>query len=190
MFDLDANPAVIRDTLRRDPGLAPLLEQFPGMRAPGHWSLYEAAIRAIVGQQVSTVAARSICGRLAAATCDDPAHPVFPGAGAIADLDDSHFPMPGRRRDSLRTLCGQLRGREDALDLAALEQVPGVGPWTLAMVAMRGSGDPDIFPDRDLGLEKAWQAIAGPGEALTRHAAQWRPWRSYAANLLWRSLSP
>ena len=190
MFDLDANPAVIADALQRDPALAPLLEQFPGMRAPGHWSLYEAAIRAIVGQQVSTVAARSICGRLAAATCDDPVHPVFPGAGAIATLDDSHFPMPGRRRDSLRTLCSQFRDREDTLDLAALEQVPGVGPWTLAMVAMRGGGDPDIFPNRDLGLEKAWQSLAGPGEPLNHHTAHWRPWRSYAANLLWRSLSP
>jgi AraC family transcriptional regulator of adaptative response / DNA-3-methyladenine glycosylase II len=98
--------------------------------------------------------------------------------------------MPGRRRDSLRTLCGQVRGREDTLDLAALEQVPGVGPWTLAMVAMRGGGDPDIFPHRDLGLEKAWQSLAGPGEPLNHHAAHWRPWRSYAANLLWRSLSP
>lgn len=190
MFDLDANPAVIQDSLQRDPALAPLLEQFPGMRAPGHWSLYEAAIRAIVGQQVSTVAARGICGRLAAATCDDPEHPVFPGAGALAALDDAHFPMPGRRRESLRTLCAQFRGREDELDLAALKQVPGVGPWTLAMVAMRGGGDPDVFPNKDLGLEKAWQALAGPNMPLTHHAAHWRPWRSYAANLLWRSLSP
>jgi len=190
MFDLDANPAVIDDTLQQDPALAPLLAQFPGVRAPGHWSLYEAAIRAIVGQQVSTVAARSICGRLAAATAEDPGHRVFPCAGALADLDDSHFPMPGRRRESLRSLCGQFREREDELDLAALERVPGVGPWTLAMVAMRGGGDPDIFPHKDLGLEKAWQTLAGPGKPLTRHAAHWRPWRSYAANLLWRSLSP
>ncbi len=190
MFDLDANPAVIHDTLHRDKDLAVLLEQQPGGRSLGVWSLYESAIRSIIGQQVSTVAARSICTRLAAATSDDPAHPVFPSAAALADLDDSHFPMPSRRRDSLRTLCTRFQGREDELDLEALAKIPGVGPWTLALVAMRGGGDPDIFPQKDLGLVKAWEAIAGAGKPLQHHATQWRPWRSYAANLLWRSLGP
>jgi AraC family transcriptional regulator of adaptative response / DNA-3-methyladenine glycosylase II len=189
MFDLDANPAVIRDSLGQDPLLAPLLERFPGIRAPGSWSLYESSIRAIVGQQVSTAAARSICARLAAATSDDPRHPVFPGAAAIAALDDSHFPMPGRRRETLRNLCEQFSGREQALDLPSLAALKGVGPWTVAMVNMRGSGDPDTFPNKDLGLEKAWQAVSGGGIPLQNHSALWRPWRAYAANLLWRSLS-
>ncbi len=189
MFDLDANPAVIRDSLGQDPLLAPLLERYPGIRAPGSWSLYESSIRAIVGQQVSTAAARSICARLAEATGDDPQHPVFPDAAAIAALDDSHFPMPGRRRETLRNLCEQFSGREEALDLTALAALKGVGPWTVAMVNMRGSGDPDTFPNKDLGLEKAWQSISGGGIPLQNHSALWRPWRAYAANLLWRSLS-
>lgn len=188
MFDLDANPAAIAATLSQDTTLAPLLRAHPGIRAPGSWSLYESAIRAIIGQQVSTVAARSICGRLAAATSSDPHHLVFPSARALAALDDSHFPMPGRRRDTVRQLCRQFSDREDTLDLAALAALKGVGPWTVAMVAMRGAGDPDVFPARDLGLENAWQAISSTAEKLQDHAVNWRPWRAYAANLLWRSL--
>lgn len=189
MFDLDANPAAIAATLGRDPSLAPLLAQFPGIRAPGAWSLYESAVRAIVGQQVSTLAARGICSRLAAATSADPDHRVFPPASALAVLDDGQFPMPGRRREALRGLCRQFSGREELLNLDTLAAAGGVGPWTVAMVAMRGAGDPDAFPQRDLGLERAWQEIAADGRSLRDQAPLWRPWRSYAANLLWRSYS-
>jgi AraC family transcriptional regulator of adaptative response / DNA-3-methyladenine glycosylase II len=117
MFDLDANPAAIADTLGRDPSLAPLLARFPGIRAPGAWSLYESSVRAIVGQQVSTLAARGIISRLAAATSADQDHRVFPPAGALAVLDDSHFPMPGRRRETLRVLvCAGRCRRRGAVD--------------------------------------------------------------------------
>ncbi len=189
MFDLDANPVVISDALGGDPSLAALLRAFPGIRAPGAWSLYESSIRAIIGQQVSTLAARSISGRLAATTSEDPNHVVFPSASAIAALDDSHFPMPGRRRETLRQLCTQFSGREDQLDLTALAAIKGVGPWTVAMVAMRGAGDPDVFPLGDLGLDKVWQELRCGEIRLQDQAPGWRPWRSYAANLLWRSLS-
>ena len=65
MFDLDANPTAIEQSLSHSPQLSTLLSASPGTRSPGHWSLFEASLRAIVGQQVSTVAARGICGRLA-----------------------------------------------------------------------------------------------------------------------------
>lgn len=185
MFDLDANPSVIEASLGRSPAFRPLLAARPGSRSPGHWSLFEAAIRAIVGQQVSTAAARGICASLARA-CNPAGHPVFPRAGDIASLDDSCFPMPGRRRDALRALCNTYRDREDELDLEALGQFKGVGPWTVAMVAIRGAGDPDIFPRGDLGLERTWDKISNNTGKLQEHAEQWRPWRSYAANLLWR----
>ena len=186
MFDLDANPAVIEAVLRRSPALDDLLQARPGGRSPGHWSLFEAAIRAIVGQQVSTAAARGICARLARA-CSPENHIVFPPAGDLATLDVHHFPMPGRRRETLRALCTAYRGREDQLDLDALAGFKGVGPWTVAMVAIRGAGDPDTFPRGDLGLDRSWERISNGAGDLPTHAEQWRPWRSYAANLLWRS---
>ena len=190
MFDLDANPAAIAATLGQDPLLAPLLQACPGIRAPGHWSLHESSIRAIVGQQVSTAAARGIIARLAVATSADPEHPTFPAAADLATLDDSHFPMPGRRRETLRYLCRTIIENEDELDLDTLAALKGVGPWTVAMVSMRGAGDPDTFPNKDLGLEQAWLKLAGENTPLQHHSAGCRPWRSYAANLLWRSLSP
>jgi AraC family transcriptional regulator, regulatory protein of adaptative response / DNA-3-methyladenine glycosylase II len=189
MFDLDANPAAIYQVLAQDRRLTPLLERFPGIRATGYWSLYEASIRAIVGQQVSTQAARRVLERLAVAAGQGSEPVVFPNAAAIAELGDEHFPMPGRRRDTLRTLCRHCRGREDELDIDALAALKGVGPWTIAMASLRGLGHPDTFPQKDLGLEKAWAQLPGADISLQDQAAQWRPWGSYAANLLWRSLS-
>lgn len=196
MFDLDANPAAIHEVLGRDARLAPLLQRMPGIRATGHWSLYEAAIRGIVGQQISTQAARNVLARLAAAgsrdaqSTDIPMAAAFPTAAAINSLGDQAFPMPGRRRETLRALCNSCSGREDDLETDALGALRGVGPWTIAMAAMRGNGHPDIFPPKDLGLEKAWKRLPGPDTSLQHSSASWRPWRSYAANLLWRSLSP
>ncbi|RLQ22203.1 helix-turn-helix domain-containing protein [Seongchinamella sediminis] len=189
MFDLDANPAQITARLQGDPALAPLAEKSPGARSPGHWSLYEAAVRAIVGQQVSTAAARTVLSRLAAACAGDGVT-GFPAAADIAALPDQHFPMPARRRETLRSLCRHFAGREEQLDLEALAALKGVGPWTVAMVAVRGAGDPDVFPAGDLGLERSWAALAGSAGTLKDAAQHWRPWRSYAANLLWRNYSP
>tara|TARA_R110002110_G_scaffold303525_2_gene517650 strand:+ start:17010 stop:18449 length:1440 start_codon:yes stop_codon:yes gene_type:complete len=190
MFDLDANPPAIADNLGSIAALKPLLQAGTGLRSPGYWSLYEAAIRAIIGQQVSTAAARGICARLARACSADPEHLVFPSAADISQLDDTHFPMPTRRRETLRTLCRHLQDTEESLSLELLASLKGVGPWTVAMTSMRGAGDTDVFPDKDLGLEKAWQTLAPGTLSLTEAAANWRPWRSYAANLLWRSLPP
>jgi AraC family transcriptional regulator of adaptative response / DNA-3-methyladenine glycosylase II len=193
MFDLDANPAVIAHTLAADPALAPLLDRFPGIRSPTQWSPFEAAVRAIVGQQVSVAAARTVCGRLAQAAAADGEAATFPRARDIGRLPDRHLPMPGRRRDCLRALCRTFSEREQHLDLSTLATLPGIGPWTRSLVAMRGFGDPDVFPSGDLGLVKAWSAArvrGNPGTLPTGTvpAESWRPWRSYAANLLWRSL--
>ncbi len=188
MFDLDANPAAIHQVLGQDRRLAPLLLRFPGIRSPGHWSVYEAAIRGIVGQQISTQAARGVIARLAAAAGSAIDHMPFPSAIAITTLGDEHFRMPGARRETLRTLCHYCSARDDEPDLDTVAAMKGVGPWTIAMADMRGRGQPDTFPPKDLGLEKAWARLPGPAATLPARMANWRPWRSYAANLLWRSL--
>lgn len=190
MFDLDANPAAVQASLSADARLAPLLQLYPGIRSPGFWSPFEAATRAVVGQQVSTAAARGILARLAHAA-GSAAGPAFPGPTALQTLGDAHFPMPTRRRATLRALgkaCAQADKDTAELDLQALAALPGVGPWTMAMASMRGTGDPDSMPDGDLGLRKAWRACAG-SDPLPEAAKCWRPWRAYAANLLWRSLA-
>lgn len=190
MFDLDANPGEISALLEQDATLGPLASLSPGARSPGHWSLYESAVRAIVGQQVSTTAARTVLSRLARACAGGGEAGIpFPTAAQIAALGDEHFPMPTRRRDTLRAVCARFSGCEDLLSTEALAEFRGIGPWTVAMVAIRGAGDPDIFPEGDLGLVRAWEALGRNRNDLKSAATTWRPWRAYAANLLWRSLS-
>ncbi len=193
MFDLDANPAVIAGTLASDPALAGVVEQFPGVRSPCHASPFEAAVRAIVGQQVSVAAARTVLSRIAEAGSPPGQPRAFPTAAAIAALPDDRLAMPSRRRASLRALCAAYTGCEGTLTAAGLAAIPGVGPWTRSLVAMRGFGDPDAFPAGDLGLARAWERLAtagGQSPAAPMPTQGWRPWGSYAANLLWRSLTP
>lgn len=190
MFDLDANPAVISASLNQSSLLGHLLEHRPGIRMPGFWSAEEAAVRAIVGQQVSTSAARSICSRFAAACAKDNNELTFPRAQEIAALPDDQFPMPASRRDTLRRLGELQNNGADDIDLEALAALRGIGPWTTNVVAMRGLGQPDCFPASDLGLLNAWAQLGQEKAALKRDSDRWRPWRSYAANLLWRSLTP
>ena len=194
MFDLDANPQVIHELLLQDPVLKSLIQRFPGIRTPTHGSVHESTVRTIVGQQVSVAAARSACSKLADCCATDEQKDsgilYFPASKPIADLSDEYFPMPGSRRNTLRTVCQLSTDLGHALDLPALAQLKGIGPWTTAMIAMRGYGNPDIFPPGDLGLIKAYKARNGNDNMLTKEQVdQWRPWRSYAANLLWRSLS-
>lgn len=194
MFDLDANPQVIHELLARDPVLNTLVQRFPGIRTPTHSSVYESTVRTIVGQHVSVAAARSACSKLAYSCATDQQNQsgllYFPASKPMACLADEFFPMPGRRRDTLKTMCQLSTDLGHTLDLPSLAQLKGIGPWTTAMIAMRGYGNPDIFPSGDLGLIKAYSALDGGNNTLTQeHIDQWRPWRSYAANLLWRSLS-
>ena len=189
MFDLDANPSVIAAGLGSSPVLAKLMRANPGIRSPGYWSATEAAVRAIVGQQVSTTAARGICARFAAECTPRGALTVFPAPDAIGALADSQFPMPTRRRDTLRRLGDLYTSKQEAWSTDELAELAGIGPWTLAMVAMRGLGDPDAFPLGDLGLVRAWEALGNNRRTLSAEQLQWRPWRAYAANLLWRTLA-
>lgn len=193
MADLDANPSAIAGVLAEDSLLKPLLRRSPGVRCPGYWSAGEAAVRAIVGQQISTAGARSICARLADA-CGGAG---FPAPEHLLALGDEHFPMPRKRAATLRALgelCrsskveGNAQG-EDTLTRESLAALAGVGPWTSAMVELRGWGNPDAFPATDLGLVQAWEALGQPRKSLAKHALRWRPFSGYAANLLWRTLS-
>jgi AraC family transcriptional regulator of adaptative response / DNA-3-methyladenine glycosylase II len=69
---------------------------------------------------------------------------------------------------------------------AELLALPGIGPWTAEIVAMRALGDPDAFPATDLGVVQLAKSLGLPGGAgLVAHAERWRPWRAYAVQHLW-----
>lgn len=197
MFDLDAQPTDIASCLTADPLLLPLLDRYPGIRSPTVASPFESSVRAILGQQVSTQAARRMCAEIVAAA--DERHDIggeslqlFPSPRGLAELPDTVLRMPGSRRNTLRAVCEFFDGA-DAADsdavLTGLAQIKGIGPWTVALVSMRGYGRPDHFPDSDLGLVKAAESLSGSPAPLRTRSYNWQPWRSYAANLLWRSLN-
>ncbi|MEV3873239.1 AlkA N-terminal domain-containing protein [Streptomyces sp. NPDC049906] len=201
MLDLDADPVAVDAQLRADPLLAPLVDKAPGRRVPRTVDEDEFAVRAVLGQQVSTAAARTHAARLVTAhgtPVDDPegglTH-LFPTARDLAALDPEALALPRSRRTTLTTLveglaAGTLRlGAESdwAEARARLAALPGFGPWTVEVIAMRALGDPDAFLPTDLGVRRAAEGLGLPSTpaALTARAAAWRPWRAYAVQHLW-----
>ncbi|ULR56271.1 helix-turn-helix domain-containing protein [Streptomyces deccanensis] len=201
MLDLDADPVAVDEQLRTDPLLAPLVDKAPGRRVPRTVDEAEFAVRAVLGQQVSTAAARTHAARLVLAhgePVDDPegglTH-LFPSPEALAALDPETLAMPRTRRNTFTTLVGQLA--EGTLHLgvdsdwaetrARLLALPGFGPWTVDVIAMRALGDPDAFLAGDLGIRRAARELGLPSTpaALAARAEAWRPWRAYAVQYLW-----
>jgi AraC family transcriptional regulator of adaptative response / DNA-3-methyladenine glycosylase II len=205
LLDLDADPVSISGQLEADPVLGEIARRHPGMRVPGAVDGFELAVRAIVGQQVSVAAARTVLGRLVERYGDrlaEPAGPIthrFPTAEALAEVDPAELPFPRRRGEALRSLAllvsaEGLRfdaGADASAALAALLDIPGVGPWTASYVAMRALGDPDAFPAGDIGIRDALRRLGQPAEGpeATAIAEPWRPWRSYAVMHLWSLVS-
>jgi AraC family transcriptional regulator of adaptative response / DNA-3-methyladenine glycosylase II len=201
MLDLDADPVAIDDQLRTDPLLAPLVDKAPGRRVPRTVDEAEFAVRAVLGQQVSTAAARTHAARLVTAHGDPVEDPdgglthLFPTPEALAAIDPESLAMPRTRRTTFTTLVGQLADGSLHLGVesdwaearARLLDLPGFGPWTVDVIAMRALGDPDAFLPTDLGIRRAAQELGLPSTpaALTARAAAWRPWRAYAVQYLW-----
>ncbi len=201
MLDLDADPEAIDGQLRTDPVLAPLVDKAPGRRVPRTVDEAEFAVRAVLGQQVSTAAARTHAARLVTAhgePVDDPegglTH-LFPSPEALAAVDPDTLAMPRTRRTTLTTLAARLADGSLHLGVesdwprarAELLALPGFGPWTADVIAMRALGDPDAFLPTDLGVRRAARDLGLPATpaTLTARAAAWRPWRAYAVQYLW-----
>jgi AraC family transcriptional regulator, regulatory protein of adaptative response / DNA-3-methyladenine glycosylase II len=201
LFDLDADPQAIDAALAADEALAPLVAARPGLRVPGAYHGFELAVRAVIGQQVSVPAASTLTGRLAArhgTRLDGAAGPagqlsvLFPRPADLADADLAGLGLTTARQATLRALAaacaaGRLNldpGTDPEETASRLAELPGVGPWTVAYILMR-TGDPDAFPDTDLGLRRAMERLGiEPGRA-----DRWRPWRAYAALHLWAALA-
>jgi 3-methyladenine DNA glycosylase/8-oxoguanine DNA glycosylase len=207
ILDLDADPVAVDATLRADPVLDPLVDAAPGRRVPGSPDPDEFAVRAVLGQQVSTAAARTHAARLVRGhgtpLPDGFAGPgstlthLFPGAPALTAVDPDELGMPQTRKRTLLTLVRALADGDVVLDpadvpaaRAALGALPGIGPWTVDSVAMRALGDPDAFLPSDLGIRVAAERLGLPGRDrdLVARAEAWRPYRAYATQYLWAAL--
>ncbi len=215
MFDLNADPAVIGAHLSRDRRLAPLIAARPGLRVPGAWDGFELGVRAILGQQITVVAARGLAAKLAARLGETITHAkanalglthVFPDAArvAAADADLSTLGMPRARIAWLQALARAhledptlFSSRLDVLTplddvIKKLRSLKGIGEWTAHYIAMRQLREPDAFPVGDVALMRALANAKGvrpTAQQMLARAERWRPWRAYAALHLWASLA-
>jgi AraC family transcriptional regulator of adaptative response / DNA-3-methyladenine glycosylase II len=161
-------------------------------------------VRAVLGQQVTVAAARTLAGRLVALCgerlADTAGAPgalthAFPSAERVAQADLAPLGMPAARRRTLQALARAsaadphlfrpLGTTEEAI--ARLRAIPGVGEWTAQYIALRALRETDAFPASDLGLLRgASRGARRPTpELLLRRSEPWRPWRAYAAQHLW-----
>ena len=198
LLDLDADPVAVDEELGCDRDLGPVVARAPGRRVPRCVDGAELAVRAVLGQQVSTAAARTAAGRLVARYGEPVSDPdgglthLFPAPEALRGADVA---MPASRRRSLAALVDALcserlslhPGCDRAEAVSRMAGLPGVGPWTTQVIAMRALGDPDAFVAADLGVRRAAESLGIPATpaALTARAARWRPWRAYAVQYLW-----
>ncbi|BBY53611.1 DNA-3-methyladenine glycosylase 2 family protein [Mycobacterium koreense] len=204
LLDLDADPEAVIAVLREDPRLEPLVAVAPGQRIPRTVDEAELAVRVVLGQQVSMKAARTHTARLVAGygrPVTDPGGGLthtFPTVTELAEIAETDLALPGARRRTVRAVVGALASGALVLDAGCdwdrarhhLQGLPGVGPWTTEVIAMRALGDPDAFPLTDLGVRTAARRCGLPVDsaALSAHSRRWRPWRSYATQQLWASL--
>lgn len=205
VFDLGADIETIDAHLSRDPLLASLVAQRPGLRAPGGWDGFELAVRAILGQQITVTAARRLAGQLVAlhgkavpvAQSDHPAltH-VFPTAKRLARAKSLGLGMPASRQTSLRALAEATIADPNLFRpfgtieeaIARLRTIRGVGEWTAQYIALRAIREMDAFPASDIGLLRSAAGLDGARSTtagLLDRAESWRPWRAYAAQHLW-----
>nr|NYU04180.1 DNA-3-methyladenine glycosylase 2 family protein [Pseudomonas sp. SbOxS1] len=204
MFDLDADLTTIHQHLSVDPLLAPLIAERPGLRVPGTWDGLELAIRAVLGQQITVGAAIKLAGKLVAqygvplTSARGGLTHVFPEAAVLAAADLATLGMPKSRG---RTLSGVAQavlddpllfepGRQGGVK--RLLALYGIGDWTAQYIALRQLREMDGLPNGDVGLINALAALEGgpvTARQLLERAEGWRPYRGYAAQLLWTSLS-
>lgn len=185
LLRLDADPVAVTAALGEDPLLGRLVRSAPGRRVPNHPDAAELAVRALLGQQISVQGANTLAARLVAEhgePLEEPSGGVthrFPTPAALAALDPAVLPMPRARGRALVGMAAALARGEPVTDA-----LPGIGPWTLAYIALR-SGDDDAFLPTDLGVKRGLEALGADPSDAAPLGESWRPWRGFAMAHLW-----
>ena len=194
LLDLDAEPMAINSVLHAS------FPEGDGLRVPGTVDGFELAVRAVLGQQVTVAAARTLGSRLVEAFGEPIATPIdgldrlFPTPAAIAGASGDALGQLGivrQRQSALFAVArGMLEGRlalhagaDVPATLAALQALSGIGDWTAQYIAMRALRWPDAFPAGDVALQKALGV--GTARAAAEASQAWRPWRGYAVLRAW-----
>lgn len=203
IFDLKADPAAIQDAFMKDRVMASIINKVPGLRVPGAWNWFEIAVRAILGQQITVKAAKTIAGRLVQKfgtplDGNQNSDKLFPLPEQILNASLTGLGIPTRRVDAIRQLAQAAVDSSIGPDCGIpLEEtirrfclISGIGPWTAHYIALRAFGELDVFLPGDLVLRRTASRLIGKNLTdleLLKHAERWRPWRSYAVLYLWAS---
>ena len=160
-----------------------------GLRVPGLWGYFEAGVRAILGQQVSIIAARNLVQAFVEnlgekiELKESQLRYFFPRPEAIVESELDFFKMPQARKDCLRALASHFLTADNPRDVDAWIDIKGIGPWTINYVKMRAVKDPDVWLLGDAGLKNALKTLSTPLDIELL-----KPWRSYATFQLWNQL--
>lgn len=196
-FDLDADPKVINAVLHDD---------FPtgdGLRVPGALDGFELAVRAVLGQQITVAAARTLAQRLVDKFGAPIASPwpeltrLFPSPSVLALATGDDLGQLGIVRQRQAAIVGLAKAVAGGLPLHggvdvqrtinALKALPGIGDWTAQYIAMRALRWPDAFVAGDVALHKLLkvQGLKNPTRLAEAASLAWKPWRSYAVIRTW-----
>lgn len=202
LLDVDADPRAINERLH---------SHFPdsdGLRVPGTLDGFELAVRAILGQQITVAAARTLSTRLVSRFGVPVVTPfpalthLFPSAAALAGASGDELGGLGivkQRQSAIQALARAVvdqslqlhAGADPVSTIVTLKTLPGVGDWTAQYIAMRALRWPDAFPSGDVALQKALgvQQVPQPAKAALAASLVWQPWRSYAVVRAWATLA-
>jgi AraC family transcriptional regulator, regulatory protein of adaptative response / DNA-3-methyladenine glycosylase II len=205
LFDLGADIETIDEHLSGDPVMAALVARRPGLRAPGGWDGFETAVRAVLGQQISVVAAQRLAGQLVALhgravpksfLMHSDLSRTFPTAKRLAAASSIGLAMPGARSKALKAVAEAAVADPNLFrpfgsieeTVVRLRTIRGIGEWTAQYIALRAIREMDAFPVTDVGLLRSVRSMDGEktkAADLLGRAEAWRPWRAYAAQHLW-----
>jgi AraC family transcriptional regulator of adaptative response / DNA-3-methyladenine glycosylase II len=186
--DLSADPAVLEEPLGLDPLFGPRMKDNPGVRIPGAWDGFEVAVLAILGQRLAPHCAARMGARLASMfgrVVQDSVglDRAFPTADQLAEVDIEQAGVGPEAALAIRSLATKVSSGTTSLNscidvqgtVTELAKIPGISRLTVEYILMRGLGEPDAFPFD--------HSLVRSGDLGSEH---WRPWRAYAAMLLWR----
>ena len=203
LFAVDEDPSFAVAHLSQDPFIGRLVTERPWVRVPRCWDPFETSIRIIIGQQISVAAATTISGRIAAAlgqqiSTGSDLNRIFPSPEALANADLSGMGLTERRKTTLRNFSRVVTDGtidlESPQDLDEMEKhwctLPGIGPWTAQVAAIRVLGHDDAMPSSDLGILRSVNRLTNQDfnpKQLENQSRIWRPFRSWAAQHLWQA---
>ncbi|MGE3727772.1 MAG: Ada metal-binding domain-containing protein [Candidatus Sericytochromatia bacterium] len=203
MWDLDSDPLLLAQVFAGVPLFAQALNKETdctdsafqaGLRLPGAWDGFETSVAIILGQMVSLLRARHLMAELIQHYGPSVIHPqtfkpvqIFPSAEILASANEIQLGTTRQRLQTIQKLAQDVVSGKLSLSpaqdperfRAQVQKLPGIGPWTTELIAMRVLRDTNAFPANDLMIRRF--NLAHPGLVID----QLKPWRAYAAMAIW-----